>query len=50
MQASQGFGAIALSGLLASEPTMAATRGSEADYLQPRPTHFPATARSVIFL
>ena len=50
MQASQGFGAVALSGLLAAEQARAKPRGGEADYLRPRATHFPPRARSVIFL
>ncbi len=50
MQASQGFGAVALSGLMAADQARAKPRGGEADYLRPRATHFPPKARSVIFL
>src|SRR5215468_71442 len=45
-QAANGFGAVALSALLADR----AFTGEAADPLAPRPTHFPAKAKSVIFL
>jgi len=43
-----GFGAIALASMLDSQGLLAAP--SPADPLAPKPPHFPATAKSVIFL
>src|SRR6266700_2944088 len=42
-----GFGSVALAGLLAEE---AHTAPADADPLAPRPPHFPARAKRVIFL
>lgn len=44
-----GFGAVALTSLL-SEAAFGAPATSRRDPLAPRPTHFPAKAKSVIFL
>lgn len=44
-RAAGGFGAIALAGMLAEQ-----TPGQTADPLAPRPPHFPARAKRVIFL
>src|SRR5262245_15904423 len=45
-QCANGFGAVALSALLADR----AFAGERRDPLAPRPTHFPAKAKNVIFL
>jgi hypothetical protein len=52
MQSGGGFGAIALAGLLASDTPLAATpsRAGAVDPLAPKAPHFPATAKSIIFL
>ncbi|MGL4461691.1 MAG: DUF1501 domain-containing protein, partial [Planctomycetia bacterium] len=42
-----GFGAVALSALWAEEGRAV---GSDADPFQPRPSHFPAKAKNIIFL
>ena len=53
MQSGGGFGALALAGLLASDKPLRASetpsRGA-IDPLAPKATHFPATAKSIIFL
>lgn len=54
-QAAHGFGAVALSSLLARESTAASILASEGPVasgnpLAPRSPHFPAKAKSVIFL
>jgi hypothetical protein len=49
-QAANGFGAVALSGLLAKSGAHAAPAGTSTNVLASRPTHFPAKARSIIFL
>src|SRR5439155_1565295 len=45
-----GFGALALSYLLRDDPLFAQQRPVPANPLAPKPPHFPARARSVIFL
>jgi hypothetical protein len=45
-----GFGGVALSTLLASEAASDTARSSDTNPLSPRPPHFPAKARRVIFL
>ncbi len=49
-RAGGGFGALALAGMLAETRTTAAPTSSASDPLAPRPGHFPATAKNVIFL
>ena len=49
-RASSGFGMVALSGLLARGALGAQPRTGNANSLSARPTDFPATAKSVIFL
>ena len=44
-QAAGGFGSLALAGMLASE-----SRADSTDPLAPRPAHFPAKAKNVIFM
>ena len=45
-----GFGALGLTGLLASEGLLGASNATYTDPLTPRKPHFPAKAKSVIFL
>src|SRR5919108_3672837 len=45
-----GFGMVGLAGLLGNSLLQGATVESVADPLAPRPTHFPAKAKHVIFL
>jgi len=45
-----GFGALALSALMAEEAMAAKGAGAPLDPLAPRPPHFPARAKRVIFL
>jgi len=53
-RAGSGFGLVALAGLLSREaaaaPPPASARGNALNPLAPRPSHFPARARSVIWL
>ena len=49
-RAGGGFGVLALAGMLAETRTTAAPTSSASDPLAPRPGHFPATAKNVIFL
>ena len=48
MQAAQGFGGVALAGMLSAEAARAA--GPRETHLLPRETHFPAKAKRIIFL
>ena len=45
-----GFGSLALGNLLQNEPLMGAVSSSLANPLAPSPPHFPAKAKSVIFI
>src|SRR6267142_1406843 len=50
MRAGAGFGGLALTYLLAQESAQAATEAATGNPLSPRPPHFAAKAKSVIFL
>lgn len=50
MQSGSGFGAVALSSLLADESSAAVAGRSVASPMAAKPTHHPAQAKSVIFL
>src|SRR5207302_1538679 len=49
-QCANGFGAVALATLLADPAYGAGTSSASQDPLRPRPSHFKAKARNVIFL